>query len=77
VIETRRIWVIAGGVAVIASGPVALYAKTMPWLIAIPIIVGVGLVVVLEFVKTPKEKKPSTAASDETPVTAGKPRGKR
>jgi hypothetical protein len=69
-IKSRHIWLIAGAAALITCGPVALFAKTVPWLIAIPIIAGVGLVVVLEFVQALRGTKSRVETNDET---AGEP----
>ena len=42
----RRVWFVAVMAALIAAVPVAIFANSLPWLIAVPIIAGAVLAAV-------------------------------
>ena len=55
--STRRIWWVAGVVAAVSGVPVALFANSIPHLIAVPIIAGAIIAAVLDLVQKSSDRK--------------------
>ena len=61
--NVKRMWAVAVVAALVASVPVVYFSKTIPWLIAVPIAIGVAMELILEFSRSATVSKPSQPGS--------------
>ena len=60
----ERVWMVAAVTGIVSAWPVAHFAKTIPWLVGVTIVVGTLIATAWELAATCSVKKPGPRKSD-------------